>query len=257
MRIRNMTSKSACAEFIECDHCGKRLRRRDYVNDDGLLFAIGYEACDCEQAAAIREVEELKEARKKQAERAARERSIASHYEKAGIPPRYSRYPVDDEVKALLAECMDGNGNGLYLYGSNGTRKSGLAYRIAKAAVDEGYFVLAVSSLRILGLVSAAMDGEGTIEEVFETLRRPDLLIIDDLGKNATSAHVVSMLYRAINERYEWLKPVIITTNFSRGELVQKLSVHGDTDAAEAIVSRLCDCTRKIEMAGPDTRLAS
>ena len=59
----------------------------------------------------------------------------------------------------------------------------------------------------------------------------------------------------AIDDRYNTRKPVVITSNYSKRELVARLSVAADGSTAEAIASRLFEMTTKVEMVGEDRRL--
>ena len=86
----------------------------------------------------------------------------------------------------------------------------------------------------------------------FETVADADLLVIDDLGKENQTPWAVSMIYMAIDDRYNTRKPVVITSNFSKRELIARLSIAADSSTAEAIVSRLFEMTTKIEMGGED-----
>ena len=59
------------------------------------------------------------------------------------------------------------------------------------------------------------------------------------------------------HDRYNTRKPVVITSNFSKRELIARLSIAADSSTAEAIVSRLFEMTTKIEMGGEDRRLSN
>ena len=100
-----------------------------------------------------------------------------------------------------------------------------------------------------------AMRSDESEDEIFAELTMPDLLVIDDLGKENQTPWAVSMTYMAIDDRYNTRKPVVITSNYSKWELVSRLSVAADSSTAEAIVSRLFEMTTKVEMGGEDKRL--
>ena len=82
------------------------------------------------------------------------------------------------------------------------------------------------------------------------------LLVIDDFGKEPPTDWALSQLFRVVNARYEALKPVVVTTQFSRPALIERLSKNGDEQTAVAIVSRLFEMCRKVELAGSDRRLS-
>lgn len=50
----------------------------------------------------------------------------------------------------------------------------------------------------------------------------PNLLVIDDLGKENQTLWAVSMIYMAIDDRYNTRKPVVVTSNHSKRELVAR-----------------------------------
>ena len=82
------------------------------------------------------------------------------------------------------------------------------------------------------------------------------LLVIDDLGKEAPTEWTLGQVFRVINTRYENLKPVVVTTQFGKSDLIRRLARHGDAETAVAIVSRLAEMCQKVEIDGNDRRLS-
>ena len=81
------------------------------------------------------------------------------------------------------------------------------------------------------------------------------MLIVDDLGKEQCTEWSVSPLYSILNDRYEDMKPTIITTNYNAAELVRALPPKGgDGTNARAIISRLREVSTVITMAWADYR---
>lgn len=77
----------------------------------------------------------------------------------------------------------------------------------------------------------------------------------EDLGKEQCTDWSVSTLYSILNDRYEDMKPTIITTNYNADELVRALTPKGgDGTKARAIISRLREVSTVITMAWPDYR---
>ena len=62
-------------------------------------------------------------------------------------------------------------------------------------------------------------DDDGTVESDVERILNCDLLILDDLGTEMTTAFVQSALYQIINTRLMAKKSTIISTNLSIQEL--------------------------------------
>ena len=99
----------------------------------------------------------------------------------------------------------------------------------------------------------------GDISEsaVLGIYKSADLLIIDDLGKEQCSDWSMSILYSILNDRYEDMKPTIITTNYSAEDLIRALTPKGyDDTKIVAIISRLRETSTVITMAWEDYRTA-
>ena len=177
--------------------------------------------------------------------------NLLRSYERAGIPKRY-RGAVWEDPRAHLTK----EGRGLFLQGTNGTGKTNAAMAVAKECVAAGWSVQVTSGVRILSMLRDSMDG-GSAEDVFDKLSKPDLLVIDDMGKENPTEWVVSMLYRVIDERYGSMKTTVVTSNYSKRELVDRLTVGGDSSTAESIVSRLFEMTEKVVIDGEDRRMTA
>lgn len=225
----------------------ERLRAGEPAEVNERLL-VGFRACSCPDAVRKAEREERERAEE---ERAKAEAELARRYDLAGIPPKFIGAETDDEQ--CIATVM--GGKGLYVQGPNGTGKTYFAIAVAKRVIRAGKMVRVTSAVKIKGELFSTFGSKTTEEEVYSRLVRPYLLVIDDLGKECDSKTVVSMLYRVINERDERMRPVIITTNFSKQELGEKLAESGDVSSAEAIVSRLFGMTEKIEIDGEDRRM--
>ena len=82
-------------------------------------------------------------------------------------------------------------------------------------------------------------------------------MIVDDLGKEQCSDWAMTTLYSILNDRYEDMKPVIITTNYSADGLIEALTPKGmDATKITAIVSRLKETSEVMTMAWQDARAA-
>lgn len=169
----------------------------------------------------------------------------------AGIPPMYWTVEPDEVAAGKIRET----GKGFYFQGGNGTYKTLKACSIARAYLESGKSVKFVSSAMLMSEFRDAM-GDRSEHRVFAELYQADLLVIDDLGKENASEWTVSMLFNVIDGRYGHMRPVVVTSNYSRGELASRLASSGDKSAASAIASRLAEMTVKVDFGNDDRRIA-
>ena len=114
------------------------------------------------------------------------------------------------------------HGEGLYIEGTYGTGKTHLAAAIALQLIGCGVPVVCKTSGDLLADIKEAFDsGDDTEYEILKAYKTVDLLIVDDLGKEQCTEWSVSTLYSILNDRYEDMKPTIITTNYNADELVR------------------------------------
>ena len=134
----------------------------------------------------------------------------------------------------------------------------GIAAAIALQLINEGVPVICKTSTDMLLDIKKTFE-RGDISEsaVLGIYKSADLLIIDDLGKEQCSDWSMSILYSILNERYEDMKPTIITTNYSAEDLIRALTPKGyDDTKIVAIISRLRETSTVITMAWEDYRTA-
>lgn len=234
-----------------CPHCGAQLEPLTLPALFGSKepHVIGWKPCQCE--GARRERAERLAAEEEQRRREEEEKRRRA-YEKAGIKPRF--IGAESPMAAGIIEGVR-SGVGAYICGPVGTGKTHLASAVARMAVDEGMSVRVTDMLGILAAFKATYGGEGSEDAVLGRLSRCRLLVIDDLGKEAPTEWTLGQVFRVVNDRYETMRPVIVTTQFGKSDLIRRLARHGDAETAVAIVSRLSEMCRKVEMAGEDRRL--
>jgi DNA replication protein DnaC len=149
-----------------------------------------------------------------------------------------------DGIEQKLAE-----GTGLWMFGRHGTGKTTLAMIVSKAALAAGRTVAIYSLPRLLSEIRRTFDDGSplTQTELIDRLATVDLLHIDDVGAEQTSAWVLEQLYAIVNARYEAQRAIVITTNLiDAEELVEQIG--GRT------VSRLEEMCRIIPVMGEDLR---
>lgn len=169
----------------------------------------------------------------------------------AGVPALFHDVEPDKELARRILET----GKGLYLQGGNGTYKTLKAASVAKAFVERGMAVRFVSSAMLMSGFRDAMGGGKTEERLYAELNGCELLVIDDLGKENPTTWASTLLFTVIDGRYgsgRWR--VVVTSNYSKAALADRLAAGGDESAARAIVSRLFEMTEKIDLGNNDAR---
>ena len=89
---------------------------------------------------------------------------------------------------------------------------------------------------------------------IIDNYSKVPLLIIDDLGKERPSEWTLEKLFTIINNRYENNLPVVITTNYNRDRLRERLANRTNYEIADAIISRLYEMCKGINIKGTDKR---
>ena len=229
---------------MTCRHCGATLQPREW-SFGGHPVVAGYEECTCEAARKEREAIARLEAI---AEQKAHERKLAEAYRRAGIMPRYenAEHPMAPELAAELE-----NGRNLYIFGDVGTLKTHLASATARILVQHGVGVKFSAMWKILDEIKAGF------RENYDPLpkyQRAKVLVLDDLGKESPTDYALERIFALVDERNARMLPTAITTQYKPSRLIERLAKNGDEDTAIAIVSRLRQDCRAIELDGGDRR---
>lgn len=118
-------------------------------------------------------------------------------------------------------ETVSGN---LLLTGKPGLGKTHLSAAIAREVSGAGWSVVYDTAGHIFRLFEDQKFGREEGEEDVERVLRCDLLILDDLGTELTTAFVQSALYQIVNTRLMERRPTILSTNLMPDELAQRYS---------------------------------
>ena len=136
----------------------------------------------------------------------------------------------------------------LLFIGGTGLGKTYLSACIARAVTDRGYSVVYESAGTLFTKLERRKYGP-TEDILRDTDRYPacDLLILDDLGTEMTTAFVVSALYTLVNDRLMAGRPMVISTNLNVDELTRRYSPQ--------IASRLHGAFTRLTFVGEDIRV--
>jgi DNA replication protein DnaC len=136
----------------------------------------------------------------------------------------------------------------LYFHGGVGLGKTHLSLAIANEVIKKGFNVVYGSAQNLVSKIERERFGrsqepEGTTEE---KLLGCDLLILDDLGVEFSTAFTVSAIYNIINTRLCESRPTIISSNLDFEEIEKKYE--------QRLTSRIMGSFREIEFVGDDIR---
>ncbi|HWK26167.1 MAG TPA: ATP-binding protein [Solirubrobacter sp.] len=161
------------------------------------------------------------------------------------------------------------SGRGMWFTGDFGTGKTTLAMLISKTAMERDHTVAIYSLPRLLAMLRETFrdDAQYSLSQLVDRLCSVDLLHIDDVGAEQTTAWVLEQLYTVVNTRYEDRRSLILTTNLIQRERKRPANVpEDDWDArpdaelrqqiGDRTVSRLYEmCGDPLPMFGDDRRL--
>ncbi len=143
------------------------------------------------------------------------------------------RESLESVFRAAMAYAEDPRG-WFVLQGANGCGKTHLAAAIANRALANGMgvFFAVVPDLLDYLRASFAPGKEVPYDETFDRVRNIDLLILDDLGAQATTQWAQEKLYQVVNYRHVAGLPTVVTTDQSLDKL---------QEAHPRIISRIAD----------------
>ena len=266
-----------------CEFCGAEREYLGLISHNGRIYEWEVERwsnmpqrCGCEEAVKKREEEAAERKRLEEEERQRREaearrerieKQLAdSGMKKRFLARRFENFVTDTQGRksayrtakeyADNFEAHKENGDGLYIEGTFGTGKTHLAAAIAIQLMEQGHGVIFKTSDDLLRDIKATFDENGREEQkVLDRMKRCELLVIDDIGKEQATDWSTAQLYAIINDRYECQRPVIITTNFNENDLIEVESPKGvGTHRIKAILSRLHETCGLMTMDWQDWR---
>lgn len=169
-------------------------------------------------------------------------KSLLTKFIEAGIPKKYIEIETDKKIDRYMED------KGLYVWGEAGVGKTVLACSIAKAFIKAGWVVKYISSPKfIMQLQDSYKDIAESTYNKLEDVSTIPLLVIDDIGAEKLTDFVKQAFYFIINEREQWERPTIITSNYSLDDL--------DTYIDSRISSRISGMCDIIKLEGKDRRL--
>jgi hypothetical protein len=141
-------------------------------------------------------------------------------------------------------------GRSLVLLGKPGRGKTHLAVAIAYRAVQTGFEALFVTAAELIDELSAAFRS-GRLAQALARYTHPHVLVVDEVGYLTYGTDAANMLFHVVNDRHKRRRAMVFTTN-------KPLSAWGrvlhDEDLAQAIVDRVLERGRLLQLDGPSMR---
>jgi len=151
---------------------------------------------------------------------------------------------------SLLGPELVSQGLGLIASGPSGTGKTHLAVAIAYRAIQNGFEARFTTATALIDELSTATR-KGRLRHVLPAYTHPHVLVIDEVGYLSYGPDAANVLFHVVNERYLHHRPMLFTTN-------KPLSAWGrvlhDPDLAQAILDRVLERGRHLELRGPSYR---
>ena len=166
-----------------------------------------------------------------------------------GISPR-DNMEMNLDICKEYAYHFGSHAPNLLLYGSSGLGKTFLSTCIARTVSEAGFSVAYDTAIHVLGCYEAVKFGGADSEAAHRAIRRyeqADLLILDDLGTELSTAFATSVFYALVNGRLMARRPMIVNTNLLPDELEKRYS--------SAVASRLLGDFSQLRFFGDDIRL--
>ena len=142
------------------------------------------------------------------------------------------------------------DGRSLILAGKPGRGKTHLAIAVAYRAIQNGFDAFFTTAVALIDDLSRASQ-LGKLREALATYSRPAVLVIDELGYLAYGPDAANVLFHVVNERHLKRRPIVLTTNKSLDAWGPVLH---DSDLAAAIIDRLLERGRLLQLDGPSMR---
>lgn len=150
---------------------------------------------------------------------------------------------------ALSADFVT-QGSCLIFSGKPGRGKTHLAIALAYRAIQNGFSAVFVTAAQLIDELSCAFR-TGNLNASVAPYTSPDVLVVDELGYLTYSTDAANMLFHVVNHRHHRHKSMIFTTN---KPLAQWGDVLHDQDLAHAIIDRILERGRHLQLDGPSMR---
>jgi DNA replication protein DnaC len=143
---------------------------------------------------------------------------------------------LDDVLKWQLSP------KGLMLHGKTGLGKSRCAWALIHREFWSGKKVSVLDSMAGLRYAALYSRGAENVEEWIDRMIGRDIIFMDDIFKNKLTDSFEGTIFTLIDQRIQYQKPIIVTSNDTGDTLKARMS----EDRAEPLLRRLRECCEAI-----------
>ena len=126
------------------------------------------------------------------------------------------------EFAKEYAQNINKNSKSLLFFGQTGLGKTHLSLAIASAALEKGLGVVYSPIQNLIQKLEKEHFSYNSDTPILDDVLECDLLILDDLGTEFSTAYSQALIYNIINSRILTSKPTIISTNLDVEEIALK-----------------------------------
>ena len=270
-RRKKIMNRIQTIKIKECEFCGKELQSKIVPIKMGeIIFNLntGTERCTCDDAKNYwKEIDRKKEEERIKRKAMEHQENVHRLQELSKMNRRVRGYKFDNyrvtmanrkaymKAREYAKGLVSGKKDSLYITGNIGTGKTHLAASIANYLIDNNIGVKFGTLINLLGVIKESYKLDTVTEEhIMDLYSKIPLLVIDDLGKERPSEWVLEKLFTIVNNRYERNLPIVITTNYNREQLGERLASGSNAIIADSIISRLYEMCSGIVIKDSDKR---
>ena len=205
----------------ECLGMGSWYRQSEVPDADGNY--VHYSFCECPEGVAAKAESDQRAAKRRAGD-------VASFLERAGLPARFRQMSFESHPSRAAVGRLESweptpERGGLFLYGSYGTGKTGLAVSIMRAYIERACrSAMFVTAPDLLDAIRESYEKSNEpAEDVLRRAKRAGFLVLDDIGAERPTEWVREKLYQLVNHRHGEELATVFTSNLTLGELADRL----------------------------------
>ncbi|PKK40394.1 Mobile element protein [Clostridiaceae bacterium JG1575] len=167
-----------------------------------------------------------------------------------GFDFKYQSSIDERQIRELASLAFAARKENLIFLGPPGVGKSHLGIALCMEAIQKGMTAYFTSMDRLLADLSKA-EREGQLERRWKVYRRPDILMIDEIGYSRLKQDTGNLFFQLVCMRYEQ-GSMILTSTKGFGDWGDLM---GDTALATAILDRLLNHAHVVNIRGDSYRM--